>query len=426
MWRSSHFPALQICVVLFPLMAMPAMAADDNPYRLKPGARGPVCLDCHSDLQDQMKLSSVHTPVKSGECSDCHSPHASSHDQLLAADPATICAGCHTDLLPAEPVSVHAALADEGCAGCHDPHASPNANNLLQAGNLLCYTCHAEMQAEVEGAEFRHAPVVDDCRACHDPHASGAAAYLLKQDVGSLCADCHDATRASFVQRHNGYPVAGSDCTSCHDPHGSARSGILRAQLHQPVANGMCNLCHQDASAEEPLQLRRPGISLCAGCHNKVLNDVFSRNELHWPVVEGAACANCHAPHGSDEAALLVAAPHDLCGGCHAETIEAQVTSMDQHPPVEQGKCSACHEPHAADPQFLLRSSDDLQLCGSCHDWETHSSHPIGPKIVDPRNPNLTLDCSSCHRPHGSPFKGLAHLDLGGDMCIQCHEQLQR
>ncbi|MGD8376209.1 MAG: cytochrome c3 family protein [Acidobacteriota bacterium] len=413
-------------LVLPPLLAGPAYGQGTNPYHLKPGARGPICLSCHSDLEEQLQQRSVHTPVKAGECSDCHSPHASSHGQLLSDDPARICAGCHDDLLPAEPVSVHPAIAEAGCVGCHDPHASPNANNLLYPGNELCYACHADKQAEVEGEEFQHAPAVDDCLACHDPHASGETVALLRQDVGDLCAGCHDVSQASFVQRHGGYPVAGSDCTSCHDPHGSNRSGILLARLHEPVANRLCSQCHEDPGSADPLQRRSPGVSLCAGCHSEVINEVYARPELHWPVMEGAACANCHAPHGADEAALLVAPPETLCGGCHGDVLEAVAGSMEAHPPVATGECTACHEPHAADHPFLVQAADDLQLCGSCHDWETHSSHPIGPDVADPRNPNLTLGCSSCHRPHGSPFKALAHLDLGGDMCVQCHQQMQR
>jgi predicted CXXCH cytochrome family protein len=407
------------------LLALVLPALGEGPYRLKPGARGPLCLKCHTAIQDQMKQPSVHAPLRSGECADCHSPHASSHGKLLAASPAAICAECHADTIPPRAMSVHAAAVEPGCVSCHDPHASANPGNLLAPGNVLCYGCHDGIRAEVQQAEFRHQPV-DDCKNCHDPHASGASPRLLKANVDDLCGGCHDPARASFVARHMGYPVAGSACTSCHDPHGSRRSGLLRAQVHEPVANRMCSQCHQDASSPDALATRRSGVLLCAGCHSGVVNEALARDRLHWPVVEGAACGNCHAPHASDQGALLVQPTDVLCGGCHPDVIARREASVDEHPPVAGGECTVCHAPHAADNAFLARAESSLELCGGCHDWETHSSHPIGPEVTDPRNPNLLVDCGSCHDPHGSAFKGLTHLDPGGALCVQCHQQMTR
>jgi predicted CXXCH cytochrome family protein len=413
--------------VLLALLAVAtAVSAQDNPFRLKPGAHGDLCLQCHLDLEDQMKLPSVHSPVEAGDCSDCHDPHASEHGKLLASDPAAICADCHGDMAPQDSASVHQAVIETGCVSCHAAHASENPNILQTAGNDLCFSCHDDLRAELEGHAFQHAPVRSDCLNCHDPHASADAPHLLKAPVGSLCGECHDAQRPSFVERHNGYDVSESDCTSCHDPHGGKRSGILRAQVHEPLTNRMCNQCHMDPGSPEPLQTRRAGLDLCAGCHDDVMNHIIARNRVHWPVLGGQACQNCHNPHASDEAALLARAPLALCGDCHRESIERQEDSLSKHPPIADGQCSACHDPHAADHPFLAKAASSLDLCGSCHDWKTHSSHPLGPEIVDPRNPNLILECESCHQAHGTRFKGLAHQDPGGELCVQCHETMAR
>ena len=66
------------------------------------------------------------------------------------------------------------------------------------------------------------------------------------------------------------------------------------------------------------------------------------------------------------------------------------------------------------------------QLCSVCHDWQAHSTHPIGPEVVDMRNQNLTMDCSSCHRSHGTEFEHLSHFDPSGPLCVECHEQFGR
>src|SRR5262245_17703522 len=71
--------------------AAPSQSQDETKFHLKPGAAGKVCLDCHSDFQDVIKRPFVHTPVKTGQCIGCHSPHAAEHGKLLAASPDAVC-----------------------------------------------------------------------------------------------------------------------------------------------------------------------------------------------------------------------------------------------------------------------------------------------------------------------------------------------
>ena len=75
---------------------------------------------------------------------------------------------------------------------------------------------------------------------------------------------------------------------------------------------------------------------------------------------------------------------------------------------------------------LLLKGTNVIALCSTCHDFTHHSSHPIGEKAIDQRNKNLTVDCLSCHKSHGSDQKRLAHFQFGMDLCVQCHEQLKR
>jgi predicted CXXCH cytochrome family protein len=188
----------------------------------------------------------------------------------------------------------------------------------------------------------------------------------------------------------------------------------------------MCSQCHQDPSSSEPLKIRKAGLDLCRGCHNAMMNETFARNRLHWPLTDKISCQNCHTPHASKARGLLKGPQLSLCGSCHGDTIERQAKSLVKHPPVQEGSCSKCHRPHSSNNVFLLDNATTIDLCGTCHDWQKHSTHPIGEKVIDKRNKNLTMDCTSCHRSHGSEFKRLAHYDIKMDLCLQCHEKFQR
>jgi predicted CXXCH cytochrome family protein len=88
--------------------------------------------------------------------------------------------------------------------------------------------------------------------------------------------------------------------------------------------------------------------------------------------------------------------------------------------------CSACHSPHASDNVFLMTQKSTIELCGSCHDWQKHATHPIGEKIVDKRNKNLTVQCLSCHRAHGTEYKQMIPFSTITELCTQCHVEYKR
>ncbi len=408
------------------ILSAASLALSQDAFRLQPGAKGKVCLTCHIAFQETMKLPFVHSPVKSGNCTDCHSPHASSHGKLLAEEPNRICLSCHDGIVPEKPKSVHKMAGEGNCVACHDPHAAKNRNNLRFAGNELCFSCHSQLAKDVSGNRFKHKPVEKDCLNCHNPHATSDTDFLLAAGIPGLCTECHKPDTPSFTRQHMGYPVEKGHCNSCHDPHGSPNKGILWADVHRPVASRMCNQCHEESSSPRALSTRKPGFELCRSCHNDMLNDTFLRKRVHWPLVDKVSCLNCHRPHASREHALLSGPMTPLCGKCHGDTIRRQEASQTKHKPIQDGECVKCHMPHSSNNVFLLENTSLLNLCGTCHEWQRHSTHPIGEKVIDKRNQNVTMDCSSCHRSHGSEFKNFAPYDLKMDLCVQCHEQYKR
>ena len=418
----------RLLVALAMMFPGAALAADDPTakFHLKPGAAGTICLGCHADFQDVLKRPHVHTPVKAGNCAGCHDPHASTHGKLLEDDSSKICASCHGSMIPEGAKSAHAAVAQGKCVSCHDPHGSPNKANLVRAGNELCLGCHADIKAGLDAATHKHGPVTENCLNCHDPHASKTAPSLLAKSPPALCTGCHNPSQPGFGKAHMGYPVAASNCLSCHDPHGSPNKGILWASVHAPVANKQCVQCHGAPPAAGPVVAKRLAPELCRGCHNALFVEIDGRKRVHAPVLEPKSCANCHTPHASKADKLLLAPQKALCGTCHADSVARQAKSLVKHPPVDEGQCSTCHAPHAADETFLFEQANVMDLCGACHEWKNHSSHPIGEKAIDKRNPNLTVNCLSCHRSHGTAFKSFAHADTKNELCTQCHIELAR
>jgi predicted CXXCH cytochrome family protein len=421
-----------------------SVAFSQNKFKLKPDAKGKLCLTCHDAFKEKLKSQFVHTPVKEGECTECHNPHAAPHGKLLDEDVNKICSKCHEGIVPKGPKSVHKVVREGNCVKCHDPHASNNKFVLLKAGNELCFECHKNLGSSLAKVKFKHNPVEKGCMNCHTPHASTKASHLLKDNLVALCVSCHKTDRPNFQKQHMNYPVAKSDCSSCHDSHGSNKAAILYDNVHQPVANKVCTQCHEVSTSPDALKTKKAGFELCRGCHSKMMNETLNKNRIHWPVVDKVGCLNCHEPHASKGKNLLLGDTKSLCRKCHPDTMEHQVKLAEKekqekaaakgrpirgtltHNPIQEGECSACHLPHASDSIHLMNKPSFVESCGACHDWSKHTTHPMGAKIVDSRNKNITMDCMSCHRSHGTGYRYMIPFPTVTDLCVQCHKQFKR
>ena len=124
---------LVVSILVGLLLVGTATHAQENAlkFKLKPGANGKLCLNCHNNIQETVKKPFVHTPLKTGDCTGCHNPHTSSHGKLLAADSTSICSLCHKAMVPAGALSVHKVVAEGNCMKCHDPHSAA-AQKLLK------------------------------------------------------------------------------------------------------------------------------------------------------------------------------------------------------------------------------------------------------------------------------------------------------
>ena len=422
------------CILCLLIFEAPGYPKDKR--KLKTGATGKLCITCHEPFKEILKRRYVHPLLKSEKCSSCHDPHTSSYKDLLTAGPTKLCYNCHKEILPEKARSSHKVVSQGDCKKCHDSHGSDNRFMLLKKGNELCYDCHKDISDKGAASRFKHKPLGQEkgCLNCHDPHASVKLKSLLKQEAPGLCRKCHNTGTQKFKLKHMNYPVADSSCTSCHDPHGSNTRGILFDGAHSAVSDKKCTECHENSNSPNALDTKKHGIELCRQCHEKEIDEAFSKNRLHWPLAGKVSCLNCHTPHAAKQKKLLKAPITDVCGKCHSDTVELQEWSRANPKnkklcePVKAGNCVVCHSPHAADyPISMNTKSISSELCGRCHEWQTHSTHPIGEKVIDQRNKNLSLDCLSGHNGCGTQnHPVMLHFPTTYDLCINCHTDRKR
>lgn len=410
-----------LCTIASLIMAAPAHS---DKYNLRLGAKGEICLKCHETVKENLRSRFSHPLAKKGECTGCHDPHTSSHQNLLTADTTKLCYSCHKEVLPENARSTHETAMGGNCRKCHDPHGSNNKFILVKSGEELCFDCHKDINDDVR---FKHRSLKKDkgCLNCHNPHASTKSKHLLQTEVPSLCNKCHNTDKLSFKRKHMNYPVANSDCGSCHNPHGSNKRGMVFDVAHTAVFEGKCADCHQEPTS---LKTKKQTTQLCSECHRDMVEKTLNKYRVHWPLVDKVGCMNCHNPHATKEQKLLRGTLIDVCGKCHGDTVELQELSKKNPKneklcePVKSGNCTSCHSPHSSDNFLSTNSSISSDLCRDCHEWQSHSTHPIGEKAIDQRNKNLTVECLSCHLGCGTGNNpAMLPFNTTYELCIQCH-----
>lgn len=364
----------------------------------------PVCFDCHT--ASTFKGHMTHSPVATGQCTQCHSPHLARYKGLLVKKGRALCFQCHQSLEKnlAGYLFQHQPVAAGQCSSCHDPHSAERRHLLKRPNAALCADCHA---AVMEQPGTAHAPFAKgQCNECHSAHGSNTAS-LLKSATSALCLNCH-AQSASLRQKHLNRDLSKTDCLECHQPHQSTQPGLLREKLHRPFADRACQQCHATANT----------MATCLGCHDTILSS-FNGQFSH--IVNGSeaiSCFNCHSPHASRHDALIKQAPGEACRQCHSGKFERRSRSLYLHPNATH--CTDCHQLHSS-ARPGMRKADNDDACVSCHEKHNNFSHPMADKAIDPRN-DQPMGCISCHDPcTGTMFKYNLRGTSDKGLCIQCH-----
>jgi len=187
-----------------------------------------VCLSCHESGQRTHWMNSEHQFAELS-CISCHDIHQSNDPVLSRATQPAVCIGCHLEKQSQFRQRSHHPVLEGllACSDCHNPHGSVTQN--LLAGNTVaeaCFGCHAEKRGPFL---WEHEPVTDNCTTCHNPHGS-VVDRLLSTRMPFLCQDCHqDAFHPSSLYSGDGLPslgaaqqLLGQACLNCHSQiHGS-------------------------------------------------------------------------------------------------------------------------------------------------------------------------------------------------------------
>jgi DmsE family decaheme c-type cytochrome len=103
-----------------------------------------VCFGCHRDVRsDANKMS--HHPIIEGKvkCSDCHNTHGTLSKNMIRAENINqLCYKCHAD--KRGPWIWEHPPVEENCTICHTPHGSRHDNLLVERTFTLCEDCHSQ------------------------------------------------------------------------------------------------------------------------------------------------------------------------------------------------------------------------------------------------------------------------------------------
>ncbi len=115
-----------------------------------------LCALCHPDLKKKFNTPVQHTPVKEGDCTGCHNPHAAKNKHLLGQPGAGLCYECHEkEKKQYQQPHIHTPIQRGECVGCHNPHGSENKFSLVKKGSDLCFSCHAEEKSLQKARKLR-------------------------------------------------------------------------------------------------------------------------------------------------------------------------------------------------------------------------------------------------------------------------------
>jgi DmsE family decaheme c-type cytochrome len=184
-----------------------------------------VCLTCHTRGYVALWHGSKHDEAKLA-CVDCHEIHGGNPKLLAEPSQQQLCTRCHQQIRTALMKPSHHPLREEKmfCTNCHNPHGT-QTEKLIAANSVndKCYECHGEKRGPFV---FEHPPARESCVNCHDPHGSSHEPLLvIKKPM--LCQRCHSnefhpgqlltipAGSHSTVYQQPGM-LQYRSCTNCH------------------------------------------------------------------------------------------------------------------------------------------------------------------------------------------------------------------
>ena len=229
------------------------------------------------------------------------------------------------------------------------------------------------------------------------------------------------------------YSPHGADtCLNCHfEPNIMAIFRTAHARPDDPrgpFGHGglQCEACHGPGGAHVRARGRQhagivdfgPQAQASVQRQNRMCLTCHQSNTAHdWAAsahaANNVACADCHRLHQSDDPVQNVATQLDVCGKCHVAERLA-VFKPSRHP-LRDGTmdCTSCHSPHGSSGPASLVANTVNETCTNCH------AEFRGPFLWE--HQPVTENCDDCHEPHGTVQPSLLK-ERPPFLCQQCHE----
>lgn len=159
----------------------------------------------------------------------------------------------------------------------------------------------------------------------------------------------------------------------------------------------------------------------CLSCHDINTDRIARKSGFHANSAQ-VNCLTCHSIHASEpRAPHLLARPQlALCETCHATQVASFRNKPYAHRIGRGGmECSSCHEPHGRPfkPENLRRTAAGEAPCLKCH------SDKRGPYVFNHGAVALG-DCVTCHEPHGSVNARFLKRSNVMQVCLECHSPI--
>lgn len=241
------------------------------------------------------------------------------------------------------------------------------------------------------------------------------------------------ATSAAAPLTAATYSTNGADtCLKCHaDPDvlGIFRTAHARPDDPRgPFGHGglQCEACHGPGGLHASrMGIPRGGIvdfgpgaqssverqnQMCLSCHQ---SDAARDWAASAHAANDVACADCHRLHQSDDPVRDLATQVQVCAKCHLSE-RAALLKPYRHP-LRDGTmdCTSCHSPHGSSGPASLVADTVNDTCTSCH------AEFRGPFLWE--HQPVTENCDNCHSPHGTVQPALLK-ERPPFLCQQCHE----
>ncbi len=429
------------------------------------------------------KAGSLYTDVhvvnpdgSSRTCDVCHSVHdaptapGAENPTILSVgghNENTLCLGCHStnSRLASTDTSAELNAADRvsgmpiwtenapsnplTCGTCHRPTTSettPVAGllrvNGVSSGNAVCYECHGPTTTiprigDLSGFEgSAHSAITTEvsgssvtCLACHEPHASnnpGLTTYAAPMS----CLTCHETPGADPAR-----PDVWTSLTLAENTGAGATHPVTSAGQGSG-ASMSCQNCHDahSVTAETPLtDPRNPGpgnawtaargsqTAFCLSCHGGATLPTAAQTAPWADAVTGAGGATV-LPNIASGWGLSV---HGEGVSSDASATAAGLRADMGYVPGATLECATCHDPHGSANALGLRASVKSSDGTTSSAGALVYTIPAGQLgLGSPQGYDLRFFCATCHDFDPASHDARTGADttvLGATDCTSCH-----